>query len=334
MPNKFRSTEMVELGYALSSEEHGPLDLMRNAQQAERAGFSYALISDHFHPWLTDQPHSPLVWSVIGGIAATTKTIRLGTGVTCPLLRYHPAIVAQAAATSEAMMPGRFFLGLGTGENLNEHIVGQGWPAYQQRAEMFEEAVEIIRLLLQGGEQSFYGSYYTVENARIFTLPEKPPPIFIAASGKQSAEMAGELGDGLITTSADAEVVRAFNEVGGDGKPVYGQITVCWAKDEQLALRTAMKWWRSAAVPGQLSQDLPTPSHFDQAAQLVREEDLAKQIIFGPDPEKYREKIKEYADAGVEHVYLHQVGPDQEGFFRFAAKELLAGSGTQARKAA
>jgi G6PDH family F420-dependent oxidoreductase len=187
---------MLELGYALSSEEFGPADLIANARTAESVGFQFALISDHFHPWTNQQPHSPFVWSVIGGISQAVKTLSLGTGVTCPLMRYNPAITAQAAATSAVMMPARFFLGLGTGENLNEHITGMHWPPASQRQEMLEEAVAVMRLLWHGGWQTHRGKYYTVEQARIFTMPDEPPPIVIAASKPGSAELAGKIGDG------------------------------------------------------------------------------------------------------------------------------------------
>jgi coenzyme F420-dependent glucose-6-phosphate dehydrogenase len=314
---------MSKIGYALSSEEHGPLDLVRYARRAEETGFTFALISDHFHPWVDKQGHSPFVWSVIGGIAQATQKLQLGTGVTCPTIRTHPAIIAQAAATSAAMMPGRFFLGVGTGENLNEHIFGDRWPPHQIRLEMLEEAVEIIRLLWQGGSQSYWGEFYTVENARIYTLPEELPPIMVAAAGPKSADAAGRFGDGFITTSPNEEVVEQFRKGGGEGKPVYGQIAVCWAKDEKQARRTAHEWWPTAAMKGELSQELPMPAHFEQAAKLVTEEEVAKVVICGPDPEPHFEKIKEYAEAGFDHIYIHQIGPDQEGFFRFYEKEVM-----------
>jgi coenzyme F420-dependent glucose-6-phosphate dehydrogenase len=192
---------MTEIGYALSSEEHVPQKLVQDAHQAEEAGFTFALISDHFHPWIDKQGQSPFVWSVLGGIAQATTTMRFGTGVTCPLIRIHPVIIAQAAATIASMMPGRFFLGVGTGENLNEHITGEKWPIYDTRAEMLEEAVEVIRLLWQGGSQSWDGMYYTVENAQIYSLPDELPPIMIAASGEKAAELASRIGDVLITTA-------------------------------------------------------------------------------------------------------------------------------------
>src|SRR5918996_3866961 len=190
----------MECGYALSSEEHLPLDLVRYARRAEEAGLPFALVSDHFHPWIDRQGESPFVWSVIGGIAVETETLRLGTGVTCPTIRTHPAIIAQAAATSAAMMPGRFFLGVGTGENLNEHILGDRWPPSDIRREMLEEAVDVMRSLWEGGSQSHYGDYYVVENARLYTLPEEPPPILVAASGPRAAELAGRIGDGFVGT--------------------------------------------------------------------------------------------------------------------------------------
>lgn len=239
---------MVEIGYAISSEEVTPNAAVRNAQRAEEAGFRFALVSDHFHPWIDEQGHSPFVWSVLGGIATMTTTLRVGTGVTCPMIRIHPAIIAHAAATVAAMMPGRFFLGVGTGENLNEHILGDQWPAYNVRAEMLEEAIDVIRLLWQGGEQSHYGLYYTVEQARLYTLPDELPPIMIAAAGEKSAELAGRMGDGLISTAPKAEVVEAFEGEGGAGRPKYGQVTVCYAEDDATARKIAYRYWPNAAL--------------------------------------------------------------------------------------
>jgi G6PDH family F420-dependent oxidoreductase len=314
---------MVQIGYAMSSEEHGPRDLVRFARMAEEAGFPYALISDHYHPWIDQQGQSPFVWSVIGGIAEQTQGLRLGTGVTCPIQRIHPAIIAQAAATAGEMMPGRFFLGVGSGENLNEHVLGGKWQPHDVRAEMLEEAVEVIRLLWQGGERSHRGRYFTVENACIYTLPAQLPPIMVAASGTKSAELAGRIGDGLITTAPDKEVVNAFRQAGGQGKPIYAQLSVCWAASEAEARQTAFKYWPTAAVRGELSQELPTPGHFEQAAQMVREEDVAKVIVCSPDPQRHLEQIQSYVDAGIDHVYVHQIGPDQEGFCRFYEREIL-----------
>uniref|UniRef100_A0A831T9V4 TIGR03557 family F420-dependent LLM class oxidoreductase n=1 Tax=Thermorudis peleae TaxID=1382356 RepID=A0A831T9V4_9BACT len=314
---------MVQLGYALSSEEHPPNDLVRYARAAEEAGFSFALISDHYHPWTDRQGQSPFVWSVIGGIAQATERLRLGTGVTCPTFRMHPAIIAQAAATSAAMMPGRFFLGVGSGEALNEHIVGLRWPSAAVRQDMLVEAIEIMRLLWQGGFQSYDGEYFLVEEARIYTLPETPPEIMIAAAGPRAATIAGQLGDGLIVTAPKAALVRQFEQSGGTGRPRIGQVTVCWAQDEAQARRTALEYWPNAALPGQLGQELPLPRHFEQATELVSEEQIASAIVCGPDPEKHAKAIQEYVDAGCDHVYVHQVGPDQQGFLDFYRREIL-----------
>jgi coenzyme F420-dependent glucose-6-phosphate dehydrogenase len=316
---------MATIGYALSCEEHAPRDLVRYAQCAEHVGFEFALISDHFHPWIDRQGQSPFVWSLIGAIAQATSRLRLGTGVTCPTVRYHPAIVAQAAATSAALMPGRFFLGLGSGENLNEHIVGQGWPSAPVRQKMLEEAIEIIRLLWQGGEQSFFGTHFTVDHARLYTLPDELPPLFVAASGVRAAELAAGLSDGLIATSPDAGLVEAFNSAGGSQKPRYGQLTVCWAGDEATARRTAHEWWATAALEGELSQELPLPRHFEQAISTVREEDVARSVVCGPDPQKHRQALQQFLDGGFDHVYVHQVGPDQDGFFQFFGQHVLPG---------
>ncbi|MEA2512239.1 MAG: hypothetical protein QOJ59_1726 [Thermomicrobiales bacterium] len=314
---------MVQFGYALSAEEHAPNDLVRHARLAEEAGFTFALISDHFHPWVDAQGHCPFVWSVIGGIAQATERLRLGTGVTCPTIRIHPAIIAQAAATSAAMMPGRFFLGVGTGANRNEHVLGDRWPEYDVRAEMLEEAIEVIRLLWQGGNQSHRGRHYTVENARLYTLPEEPTPIMVAAAGAKAAELAGRIGDGLISVGPEAEVVQTFEGAGGAGKPRFAQATVCWAEDEATARRTAHELWAFSALPGELSQELPMPAHFEQATQIITEEMVAESIVCGPDPAKHVEQMQKYVDAGFDHIYIHQVGPDQEGFMRFYQQEVL-----------
>jgi G6PDH family F420-dependent oxidoreductase len=315
-------TMAVQIGYTLSSEEFAPNDLVRYAKMAEDAGFAFTSISDHFHPWVDAQGHSPFVWSVIGGVATATERIQLGTGVTCPTVRTHPAIIAQAAATSAAMMPGRFYLGVGSGEALNEHITGERWPETEIRQAMLEEAVAVMRLLWQGGNQSHHGTYYTVENARIYTLPEEPVSVMVAAAGTKAAELAGRIGDGLISTSPDKKVVQAFEKAGGKG-PRYGQITICWGEDEKAALKTAHKIWPNSGIPGELGQELPTPTHFEQAAQLVTPETVAKSVVVGPDASKYLAKIDEYIQAGFDHVYIHQIGPDQTGFIRFAEREIL-----------
>jgi coenzyme F420-dependent glucose-6-phosphate dehydrogenase len=312
----------MELGYALSSEEHRPLDLVRHARRAEEAGFPYALISDHFHPWIDRQGQSPFVWSVIGGIAMETERLRLGTGVTCPTIRTHPAIIAQAAATAAAMMPGRFFLGVGTGENLNEHILGDRWPSARERLEMLEEAIGLMRTLWEGEEKSFEGAYYVVDNARIYTLPEEPIEIMVAAAAEGAAELAARVGDGLVSTAPQTEVVEAFLQAGGEG-PRYGQVTVCWAKNEEEARRNAFEIWPNSALKGPLAQELALPSHFEAAIEMVTEDDVAESVVCGPDPEKHLDAIREFVETGFDEVYVHQVGPDQDGFLDFYEEEIL-----------
>jgi len=314
---------MVKIGYSLSSEEHQAQKLVQYAKQAEDAGFTFALISDHYHPWIDKQGESPFVWSVLGGIAQVTQKIELGTGVTCPLIRTHPAIIAQAAATIATMLPGRFFLGVGTGENLNEHITGEKWPPYDTRAEMLEEAVEVIRLLWKGGSQSFEGAFYSVENAQIYSLPKQLPPIMVAAGGEKSAQLASRIGDGLINTSPEKEITQTFSKNAKEKRPVYGQVSVCWAKSEAEGLKTAYEWWPTVGLGGELNQELPTPAHFKQATKTVREEDIAELIACGNDPKKHLDAIQKYVDAGVTHVYIHQIGPDQDGFFTFYQEHIL-----------
>jgi G6PDH family F420-dependent oxidoreductase len=313
---------MTALGYALSSEEHGPRDLVRNARRAEEAGFTFALISDHFHPWIERHPHSPFVWGVLGAIAQATEHLVVGTGVTCPTTRIHPAIIAHAAATAADLMPGRFFLGVGTGENLNEHILGDPWPEWEVRAEQLEESIEIIRRLWTGEIVSHRGRHYRVQNARLYSLPETLPPIRVAASGQAMARIAGRVGDGLISTAPDKALVQAYRDAGGSG-PLIGQMTVCWATSEAKARRTAREWWPTAALHGEVTQELPNPSQFTDLVKDVTEEQVAKTITCGPDPRPHLDAIDEFVDAGFDHVYIHQVGPDQRGFIEFARTELL-----------
>jgi len=314
---------MVEIGYALSSEEHPATDLVRYARRAEETGFTFALISDHFHPWVDHQGHSPFVWSVLGGIAQVTEGLVVGTGVTCPTVRIHPAIIAHAAATVATMMPGRFFLGLGTGEYLNEHILGDRWPPVLVRQEMLEEAVQVIRGLWQGGYYSHRGRYYLVENARLYDLPPQPVPIVIAASGPRSAALAGRIADGLISTMPSRILVQQFEAAGGRGKPIYGQIHVTWARTEEEARKISVEYWPIAGLKGPLNSELALPRYFEQAAQMLTEEDVAQSMVLGPDPNRHVQAIKKFADTGFTHVYLHQTGPDQEGFFQFYQREVM-----------
>ncbi len=314
---------MVEIGYALSSEEHRPNGLLAHARRAEQVGFSYAMISDHFHPWIDRQGNSPFAWSVLGGVAAQTGHLRLGTGVTCPTMRYQPAIIAQAAATVASMMPGRFMLGLGTGEALNEHVTGGPWPPYAVRRDMLAEAIAIIRGLWRGRMFSHHGCHFTVEDARVYTLPEELPPILVAAAGPRSAWLAAQLGDGLINSTPDADVVKAFRAAGGEGRPCYVQYSVCWAADEMSARRTALAYVPTVGLPGELGQQLATPKQYKQAVQLVTEDRIAQAVVCGPDPEKHAAGIRRCIDAGYDHIHVDQVGPDQEGFFNFYEREVL-----------
>jgi coenzyme F420-dependent glucose-6-phosphate dehydrogenase len=314
---------MMQLGYHLSSEEHSPGDLARNARAAEEAGFGFGLISDHFHPWVEAQGHSPFVWAAIGAIAQTTERFRIGTGVTCPLIRIHPAIVAQAAATCACLMPGRFFLGVGTGENLNEHVVGAKWPARDERLEMLEEAVEVIRLLWQGGYQTHRGKHYTVEHARIFDLPDEPIEVAVAAMKPRAAELAGRIGDALINVAPQARIIERFEDGGGKGKPKYSKLTVCYAASKEAARNTAFELWPNTLVEGPAGVELPLPSDFEQLVEGRRADELDGKLLLGNDPDEYLRELREYDDAGYTHAFIHQIGPDQEGFLKFAKSELL-----------
>jgi coenzyme F420-dependent glucose-6-phosphate dehydrogenase len=312
---------VTSFGYWLSAEEHAPLDLVEHAVRAEELGFSFAMISDHFHPWLDEQGHGPFVWSVLGGIAARTERIEVATGVTCPTMRTHPAIIAHAAATCAAMLPGRFTLGVGTGENLNEHVLGDRWPAPDERIAMLEEAIEVMRLLWQGGEQTHRGTHYTVDHARLYTLPDGEIPVAVAAAKPNAAELAGRLGDALVNTVPDEEIVRLYREAGGDG-PRYGQVRICWAEDEGEARKTVHRLWRHSGLGGTINQELPRPSDFAAVAESVTEEMATEDVPCGPDPAPVLDAIEAWVDAGFDRIAIHQVGPDQEGFFRFWEREL------------
>ncbi|HEU4488283.1 MAG TPA: TIGR03557 family F420-dependent LLM class oxidoreductase [Actinomycetota bacterium] len=314
---------MTDFGYKLSSEEHHPRQLVANARRAEEAGFSFAAISDHFHPWVTAQGHSPFVWSVLGGIAQATERIEILTGVTCPTFRTHPAIIAHAAATAGAMLPGRFALGVGSGENLNEHILGQRWPEAPVRLAMLEEAVEVIRKLWKGSQVSHHGEHYTVENARIFDLPDQPIPIMVAGSGDTSVKLAARIGDGFVGLAPSSEMLETFDASGGKGKPRYCEVNVCWAEDVYQARSTVMEYWPVAGIKGQLMQELPLPALFEQASSMVAEDDVVETIVCGPDDQEHIEGITKFIEAGYDHVWIHQIGPDQEGFMRFYEDRVL-----------
>jgi coenzyme F420-dependent glucose-6-phosphate dehydrogenase len=310
---------MPEIGFALSSEDHGPSDLVEQAAIAEQAGFTFALISDHYHPWIRKQGHSPFVWTTLGGIAQSTSTLRIGTGVTCPLIRQHPGLVAQAAATVACLSEGRFFLGVGTGEQLNEHVFGARWPAPDERLDMLEEAVEVMRLLWKGEDTTHRGAHYTIDRAQIFDVPDSGIDVYVAAAQTKAAELAARIGDGLISTSPDEDVVKKF----GHDQPKLGMMHVAYDTDAEKALKRAHDLWPNTALQGSLGQELPTPQDFEDAAPMVSPEDVGENTPHGPDPEPYLEQIRKFEQAGFTHVYIHQIGDNQKEFCDWAAQNLM-----------
>ncbi|MGN5239365.1 MULTISPECIES: TIGR03557 family F420-dependent LLM class oxidoreductase [unclassified Rhodococcus (in: high G+C Gram-positive bacteria)] len=311
----------MRIGYKLFAEAYSPNELVRQAVRAEEAGFDFVEISDHYHPWLHDQGHSAFAWSVLAAIAAKTTNLVLATGVTCPFIRYHPAIIAQAAATTALLSDNRFVLGLGTGERLNEHVVGRGWPPASTRTEMLRESIEVIRLLWSGGYHSYNGQHIQLEDARVFDLPDELPPIVVAGSGGPAVRMAAELGDGLFTTDADPDLIAKYEEAGGTG-PRYAEVSLSWAPTEAAALTSAHTLFRFSATGWKVQAELPNPVNFEAAASVVRESDIAESFAYGPDAGRHLEQIRKYADAGFDHLALVNAGPDVDGFFRFYAEEL------------
>ncbi len=313
----------MRIGYFLSSEQFGIHDLVRQARRAEEAGFAGLWLSDHFHPWNDAQGHSPFVWSTIGAVGQATERIPVTTAVTCPTVRIHPAVVAQAAATSAVLLDGRFRLGVGTGEALNEHILGGRWPAAAERLEMLEEAIEVMRLLWEGGSKSHRGRHYTVENARVYDLPETRVPVFVSGFGRRSIALAARVADGFCTVAPDGDAVAAFREQGGGHKLVQGGMKVCYGDDAAAARETAHRLWPIEALPGELAQLLPTPAHFEQACSLIDADMVAEKIPCGPDLAAHFDRLEQYERAGFDEVYVQQVGPDLEGFFTAYEHEIL-----------
>lgn len=311
---------MPEIGYFLSSEEHGPGKLVEYAEMAEAAGFRSLTLSDHYFPWTERQGESPFIWSVIGAISAKTR-LGVMTGVTCPTVRIHPAILAQAAATSALLLEGNFVLGVGSGEALNEHVLGDRWPPADTRLEMLEEAVHLMRELWRGGFVTHHGQHYTAENARIYSCPSEPPPVFVSGFGPKATRLAAEIGDGYVNTAPEPDAIDRYRQSGGGG-PTVGLVKVCWAAEESHARKLATEVWRVSAVPGELNQELPMPAHFEQASQHVTEDDIADKIPCGPDPERHAAAIRKYLEAGYDRVYLSQIGDDQQGFLRFYFDEV------------
>jgi len=314
---------VARVGYFLSSEEFGPKELVEQAKMAQDAGFGALWISDHFHPWNDEQGQSPFVWGTIGALSEAVD-LPITTAVTCPTVRLHPAVVAQAAATAAVQTGGRFTLGVGSGEALNEHILGDRWPAATEvRLEMLEEAVEIIRRMWTGETVDHYGRHYTVEGARIYTLPEQPPKLYVSGFGPKAARLAGRLGDGYISVLPDSGLIDAFRKGGGVGKPTQGGFKVCFGNDRGTAVRNAHRLWSTELVPGELAQVLPQPAHFEQAASLVTEEAVAGHFVCGDDPDEHLRELASYVDAGFDEVYVNQIGPEQKGFFEFYGREIL-----------
>ncbi len=311
---------MTRYGYFLSCEEYSPSCLIHQAQLAEQAGFDALWISDHFHPWLDEQGQSGFVWSIIGAISQVTS-LPITTAVTCPLLRQPPAIVAQAAATSALLTGNRFTLGVGTGEALNEHILGGRWPSAEERLGMLEEAVELIRELLSGKLISHTGRHYTVETARQYSVPDQPPPIYMSGFGEKAIRLAARVADGYMCVQPNRDFVRLYREAGGGERPVQGGLKVCWAQDAGQARKTMHRLRPTDAIPGEAAQLLPLPRHFSQVAELVSEDMISAPC--GPDPEAHVGAVRAYTDAGFDEVYIGQVGGEPEGFFEFYTGRIL-----------
>ncbi|GAA4960013.1 TIGR03557 family F420-dependent LLM class oxidoreductase [Actinoplanes utahensis] len=311
----------MKLGYKLAAEAFGPKELVRQAIRAEQAGFDFVEISDHFHPWLDVQGHSPFAWNVLSAIAAQTRTLGLATGVTCPTVRYHPAIIAQAAATLAILSDDRFTLGVGSGERLNEHVVGQGFGSVRERHERLTEALEIINLLWQGGYQSYQGKHLQLEDARVFDLPDRLPTIAVAAGGPRAAELAATHGSGLFATEPRADLVETFTAHGGKG-PRYVEIPVAWAPTAEAAVTEAHRTTRWAVTGWKVMAELPNPVNFEAAAATVGEDDVREKFVAGPDAARYVAAVQEHLDAGYDHIVLMNAGPDPDGFLDFFTGEL------------
>lgn len=306
----------IKYGLTLSSEEHPPGRLVEIAVAAEDTGFDFVSISDHFHPWISEQGHSPFVWSVLGAIAAATKRVEVGVGVSCPIMRIHPVVYAHAVATTASLLEGRLSWGVGTGEALNEHVTGRRWPPSDRRLAMLEEAIEVIRRLWNEDSVTHHGTHFTVEDARIFDKPLELPPIVVAAAGPEAAELAARSGDGLWTTGLEPEVIKTYLDAGGIGS-VWVQLSLCWDPDQEKALDRAHRVWPNTGLPGQLAQDLRTVLDFEQAVTLVDRELIEQSLPCGPDPEPILKSIKKAIELGADHIYLHQIGDPSDGFLDF-----------------
>jgi G6PDH family F420-dependent oxidoreductase len=312
----------VEVGLLLSSEEYTPHELVDQAMRAERAGFHGLSISDHFHPWLAAQGQSSFVWTMIGAISQVSP-LPICTFVVCPIMRVHPVILAQAAATSAVLTGGKFILGVGTGEALNESIMGEAWPPAPIRRDMLREAVALMRELWRGEVVTHEGDFYTVHHARIYTRPENPPPVYLSGLGSKSTKLAGRIADGFISSEPSADAVASFRAQGGAGKPTVGGAKACFDTDEQQAIRVAYARWRTSGLPGELGQVLPTPEHFEQGSKLVPPDAIAEQIACGPDPKRHLDQIEQYRQAGFDEIYVAPVGPKYAEMIEFYRTEIL-----------
>jgi G6PDH family F420-dependent oxidoreductase len=315
---------MTRFGYTLMCEQSDPRNLVRDAVRAESAGFDFEVISDHYSPWLISQGHAPNAWATLGAIAHATEHVDLMTYVTCPIMRYHPAVVAQQAATVDLLSEGRFLLGLGAGENLNEHVVGQGWPSANVRHEMLEEAIEIIRQLFAGGYVDFVGDHFRVDSAKLWDLGEQPPRIGLAVSGQQSAALAGELADAMIAVEPETELGEMFDAAGGNGKPRIGQVPICWDPSRDAAIDRAHEQFRWFGSGWKVNAELPGTAAFAGASQFVRKEDVADSIPCGPDLDAHVDAVRQFVKAGFTDVAVVQIGGDsQPEFLQWAERELL-----------
>jgi G6PDH family F420-dependent oxidoreductase len=315
---------MTRFGYTLMCEQTDPRALVRDAARAEAAGFDFEVMSDHYFPWLDSQGHAPNAWVTLGAVANVTERVELYTYVTSPIMRYHPTVVAQQAATLNLLSGGRFTLGLGSGENLNEHIVGRGWPPVNVRHEMFQEAVEIIRSLFGGGYVNYKGEHFRVDSAKLWDIGDTPPKIGLAISGDQSARLAGEFGDVMIAVEPKAELGELFDQHGGAGKPRVGQVPICWDPDKDAAIERAHDQFRWFAGGWKVNAELPGTAGFAAATQFVRKEDVAESIPCGPDVEAHVAAVKEFVDAGFTDVAVVQIGGEsQPGFLDWAERELI-----------
>ncbi|NUP51957.1 MAG: LLM class F420-dependent oxidoreductase [Catenulispora sp.] len=315
---------MIKIGYTMMTEQAGPRQLVEDVVRAEEAGFDFSVASDHYFPWLDEQGHAPYVWSVLGAAAQATTSIPLMTYVTCPTFRYHPVVVAQKAATVQLLSEGRFRLGLGSGENLNEHVVGRGWPAADVRQDMLVEAVEIIRRLFEGGYVTYHGEHFHAESAKLWDRPDTPPPIGLAVSGRRSCELAGRLADVMIAVEPKGDLVSMFEAGGGRGKPKVGQIPVSYDTDRDRAVARAHEQFRWFGGGWKVNAELPGTAGFAAASTFVRPEDVAESIPCGDDVEDFVEAVRPFAEAGFTEVALVQVGGEAQGpFLDWAEKALI-----------